>query len=77
MKRIVASALAGLGATASAPAADSRMAAAVTREATDLLERFVGWLHDFFPGIEDNLFHWIACGSLILAAILLRRSSPT
>ncbi len=73
MKRIVASALAGLGAAAPARAADSLTADAVTREATDLLERFVGWLHGFFPGIDDSLFHWIACGALILAAILLRR----
>lgn len=42
-------------------------------EATDLLERFVGWLHHFFPGIDDGLFHWIACGIVVVLAILLRR----
>jgi MscS family membrane protein len=44
----------------------------VTTGATDLLERFVTWLHGFFPGIDDTLFHWIACGVLFLLAILLR-----
>ena len=42
-------------------------------EIADLLERFVNWLHGFFPGIEEGLFHWLACGVLLLAAILLRR----
>lgn len=45
---------------------------AVAAEATDLLERFVGWLHHFFPQIDDELFHWIACAIIILLAILLR-----
>ncbi len=40
--------------------------------ATDILERFVGWLHHFFPGIDEALFHWIACGIVVLLAILLR-----
>lgn len=55
--------------------ADSAAAAAKTaaqREVTDVLERFVSWLHQFFPGIDDKLFHWIACGIVLLAAILLR-----
>jgi MscS family membrane protein len=73
MKRIAASALAGPGAAVSAGAADAATAHTVAREATDLLERFVGWLHGFFPGIGDSLFHWIACGVLILAAVLLRK----
>jgi len=45
----------------------------LTAEATDLLERFVSWLHHFFPGIDDGLFHWIACGIVVVLAILLRR----
>jgi len=45
---------------------------AETKEVTDLLERFVSWLHHFFPGIGDELFHWIACGVVFFAAILLR-----
>lgn len=73
MGRIILTTFAGLAATASARAAESLTAGTVTREATDLLERFVGWLHGFFPGIEDSLFHWIACGVLIFAAILLRK----
>lgn len=47
-------------------------APAAKGEATDLLERFVIWLHHFFPSIDDQLFHWIACGIVLLAAILLR-----
>jgi MscS family membrane protein len=43
-----------------------------TKEVTDLLERFVNWLHHFFPTIDDGLFHWMACGILFIAAILLR-----
>ncbi len=42
------------------------------REVTDLLEKFVSWLHHFCPSIDDGLFHWIACGVLFIAAILLR-----
>ncbi len=42
------------------------------REVTDLLEKFVSWLHHFYPSIDDGLFHWIACGVLFIAAILLR-----
>lgn len=45
---------------------------AVATEATDLLERFVNWLHHFFPQIDDQLFHWIACLIIVLLAILLR-----
>jgi MscS family membrane protein len=44
-----------------------------TKEVTDLLERFVTWLHHFFPAIDEGLFHWMACGIVFLAAILLRR----
>jgi MscS family membrane protein len=43
-----------------------------SREVTDLLERFVNSLHGFFPSIDQGLFHWIACGILFFAAILLR-----
>ncbi len=57
-------------ATPPAPAAAPR--SVVAAEATDLLERFVNWLHHFFPNIDDALFHWIACGIVIVLAILLR-----
>ncbi|PTX91448.1 mechanosensitive ion channel family protein [Opitutus sp. ER46] len=40
--------------------------------ATDLLERFVSWLHRFFPQVDDQLFHWIACGIIVLLAVVLR-----
>jgi len=43
-----------------------------TKEVADLLERFVIWLHHFFPNVDDGLFHWIACGAVFMAAILLR-----
>lgn len=49
-----------------------KQAAAVTVEANDLLERFVTWLHHFFPQIDDDLFHWIACLIVIGLAIVLR-----
>ena len=52
--------------------AASATARASAREVTDLLERFVNWLHGFFPGIDETLFHWIACAILFLAAVLLR-----
>ena len=42
------------------------------KEFTDLLGRFVNWLHHFFPTIDDGVFHWIACGVVLIAAILLR-----
>jgi MscS family membrane protein len=42
------------------------------KEVTDLLERFVSWLHHFFPNIDDQLFHWIACGIVFACAIFLR-----
>jgi len=57
-------------AAATTPAAPSPPAA--KKEVTDLLERFVVWLHHFFPNIDDQLFHWIACGVVLLGAILLR-----
>ena len=43
--------------------------------ATDVLEHFVDWLQlRIFPdGSHNELVHWIACGVLLLAAILLRR----
>jgi MscS family membrane protein len=44
----------------------------VATEATDLLESFVSWLHQFFPQIDDHHFHWIACLVVILLAVLLR-----
>ena len=58
-----------LPAAAPAPAATP---AAPRREVTDVLERFVNWLHHFFPGVDDATFHWLACGIIIVLAILLR-----
>jgi len=79
MDRNVISAFIGLAAAASSQAAENAAALetaaaarAANREVTDLLERFVNWLHGFFPGINETMFHWIACAVLFLAAILLR-----
>lgn len=79
MDRNVISAFIGLAAAASSQAAENAAAPetaaaarAANREVTDLLERFVNWLHGFFPGINETMFHWIACAVLFLAAILLR-----
>lgn len=44
----------------------------LTEGANHLLERFVGWLHGFFPEIDDAVFHWIACLVIIGLAIVLR-----
>jgi MscS family membrane protein len=43
--------------------------------ANDVLEHFVDWLQaQIFPdGAHSELVHWIACGVLFVAAILLRR----
>ena len=58
---------------ATAPAAtQAGPKAVIAAEATDYLERFVSWLHHFTPGIDEGLFHWIACGIVMLLAILLR-----
>jgi MscS family membrane protein len=74
MLRRIFSLLAALWPTVAMRAADPAdvAAPAAKGEATDLLERFVIWLHHFFPSIDDQLFHWIACGIVLLAAILLR-----
>jgi MscS family membrane protein len=85
MKRILLSALIGLAVATAARAAETAVnaapfaaavpeasARATSQEVTDLLERFVNWLHQFFPNIDDGLFHWIACAVLFFAAILLR-----
>jgi MscS family membrane protein len=50
----------------------TRMRGVVAQEANDILERFVSWLHGFFPLIDDHVFHWIACLIVILLAIVLR-----
>jgi MscS family membrane protein len=44
--------------------------------ANDVLEHFVDWLqwHIFPDGTPSDLVHWIACGALLVAAILLRRA---
>lgn len=57
---------------AAAPAAAPAAPVAPHREVTDVLEKFVNWLHHFFPGVDDALFHWIACLIIIVLAILLR-----
>ncbi len=43
--------------------------------ASDILEHFVDWLQlRIFPdGSHSEAVHWLACGGLLLAAILLRR----
>jgi MscS family membrane protein len=56
-----------------APGGPLPLAEAPAREVTDVLERFVSWLHHFFPNVEDGLFHGIACGIIIIATIALRR----
>ena len=81
MMRVFLSALLGFAATAPLRAAETSSVASVAAESppssssevTDLLERFVNWLHGFFPGIDQGLFQWIACGVLLVAAVLLRR----
>ena len=55
-----------------AAAPDAPAKPAIASQATDILERFVSWLHHFMPGIDDALFHWIACGIVFVLAILLR-----
>jgi MscS family membrane protein len=59
-------------ATAAAGEAVAKVKPTLATGATDILERFVGWLHHFFPGIDEALFHWIACGIVVLLAVLLR-----
>ncbi|HZL47190.1 MAG TPA: mechanosensitive ion channel family protein [Opitutaceae bacterium] len=61
-----------LAAGAAARAAES---ASTLQPANDILEHFVDWLQwRIFPdGAHSDLIHWIACGGLFLAAILLRR----
>ena len=69
----LASAAAVRAADVAASLPDTPVKPGASKEATDLLERFVIWLHHFFPGVDDQLFHYIACGVVLLAAILLRR----
>jgi len=49
--------------------------AAAEAAATDVLEHFVDWLQlRIYPdGSHSELIHWLACGVLFFAAILLRR----
>lgn len=68
---LVAAAL--LGAAETTPAAAPAAPPESGREVTDLLERFVHWMHGYFPRIDEAHFHWIACGVVFLATILLRR----
>ncbi|MBI5770132.1 MAG: mechanosensitive ion channel family protein [Verrucomicrobia bacterium] len=59
---------------AAAPAASRAPVNSVATGATDLLERFVNWLHEsYFPTTNDHLVHWVACGILFFLAILLRK----
>jgi len=66
---ILVLALAGAGPVHAAGTADS------LQPANDVLEHFVDWLQlRIFPdGAHSELVHWIACGLLVIAAILLRR----
>ena len=66
---ILVPALAGAGPVHAAGTADS------LQPANDVLEHFVDWLQlRIFPdGAHSELVHWIACGLLVIAAILLRR----
>ena len=61
--------LAGAGPARAAGATDAM------QPANDVLEHFVDWLQaQIFPdGAHSELVHWIACGVLFVAAILLRR----
>ena len=59
-------------APAPAPAPAAAAAPTTQKEVTDLLERFVTWLHHFFPSIDDQVFHWIAFGVVFVATLLLR-----
>jgi MscS family membrane protein len=62
-----------VAATPAAPAPSAAPASIRAREVTDFLERFVSWIHGrYFSGVDGQLFHWIACGVLLLAAVLLR-----
>lgn len=72
MNRTLISLLLAWAAAASLRAAEAVSAPAKSSEVTDLLERFVNWLHDFFPNVDEGFFHWIACAVLFFAAILLR-----
>ena len=63
-------ALAGAGPVHAAATTDT------LQPANDVLEHFVDWLQlQIFPdGAHSDLVHWIACGILVLASILLRRA---
>ena len=39
----------------------------------ELPGRLAGWLHGFFPGVNEGLFRWAACLAVIVIAALLRR----
>ena len=36
-------------------------------------ERLIGWLHGFFPDVNERLFRWLSCVAIIAVAVLLRR----
>ena len=61
-----------LWAQAAAPAAPGMAVQSAGSVSVDLLERFVGWLHGFFPSIDDGMFHWVACAIVVLLAVVLR-----
>jgi MscS family membrane protein len=43
-------------------------------EVEELPARVVGWLHGFFPDVNEDLFRWIACLVIIGLGIVLRRA---
>jgi MscS family membrane protein len=72
--QVAAAAAAPVAAPAPAGAPAGSASAAALNASTDVLEHFVDWLQlRIFPdGSHGELVHWIACGVLFLAAVLLR-----
>jgi MscS family membrane protein len=36
-------------------------------------ERLVGWLHGFFPDMNEGLFRWLSCVAIVVLAVVVRR----
>ena len=36
-------------------------------------ERLVGWLHGFFPDVNEGLFRWLSCVAIVVLAVVVRR----
>jgi MscS family membrane protein len=73
MKRILGGVvLMGMGRVALG--AEARIGPRAGDEVSDWLERCVNWLHGLFPAFDLMLFHWLVCGILFCAAIMLRRA---